>query len=176
MLGKLMSKLITLIVVLVWPIIVPSEVVAKSWKGITPLGSNSRDVVAQFVACDKTEIRCQFTVDNDEVMIIFSGSRIGVLECPRVPKQTVLAITVKFSRPRRLQEIKPKNKRFTVFDPSSPPKRGYKTYYYVDDGFMINIFKGKVIGVVYIAAQKDVHLCEQFYEHPKAFVAVGLLP
>jgi len=170
---KPMSRLTTLIVVLVSAIIAPSEVLAKSWKGITPLHSKSRDVVEQFVACDKTETRCQFTLDNDEVMIVFSGSRIGVLECPRVPKGTVLAITVKFGSPKSLKEIKPKNKRFRVFDPSSSANHGYKTYYY---GFMINTFKGKVIGVVYIAEQKDVHLCAPYYEDPKAFVAVGLLP
>ncbi len=108
-------------------------------------------------------------------MVVFSGSKIGVLECKRVPNGTVLAVIVKFSSPKNLQEYQIKNKRFTVFDPSSPRKQGYKTYYYVEDGFLINTYKGKVIGLVYLAAQKDIHLCPEYYNDPKGFVEVGLI-
>ena len=75
---------------------------------------------------------------------------------------------------RKLHEFQIKNKTFEVFDPSSPPKRGYKTYYSVKDGFMINTYKGQAVGLVFIAAQKDIHLCAEYYQDPKAFVEVGL--
>jgi hypothetical protein len=83
-------------------------------------------------ACEQAETRCQFTLEDQDVMIVFSGSKIGALECERVPKRTVLAIIVKFSRPKNLQEYKITHKQFKVFDASSPPKRGNKTYYYVE--------------------------------------------
>ena len=109
-------------------------------------------------------------------MIIFSGSKIGDLECERVPKGTVLAVIIKFSRPKGLREFQLKNKKFKVFDPSNPPNMGYKTYYYAKEGFLINSYKGQVIGLVYVAAQKDIHLCPEYYRDPKGFVEVSLVP
>lgn len=109
-------------------------------------------------------------------MVVFSGSNIGRLACERVPKRTVLAVIVTFRTPKKLEPFKLKNRRFTVFDPSYPPNAGYKTYHYVRDGFMINTHNGEAIGLVYIAAEKDVHLCPEYYDDPKAFVEVGLIP
>ena len=109
-------------------------------------------------------------------MIVFSGSSIGALECEGVSRGSVLAILVEFTRPRSLQEFQIKNKRFEMFDPSSPAGRGYKTHYYVDEGFMITTYKGRAIGLVYVAAQKDIHLCPKYYQDPKAFAAVSLVP
>lgn len=171
-----MSKLIiTFALVLVLTAVTP-DALAKSWRQITPLRSTAQDVATLSQGCEETETRCQFTLEDQEVMIVFSGSKIGALECKQVPKRTVLAVILRFSRPRRLREFQLKNKQFRVFDPSSPPKLGYKTCYYAQDGFMINSYKGKVIGLVYIAAQKDIHLCPEYYEDPKAFVEVGLIP
>ena len=53
---------------------------------------------------------------------------------------------------------------------------GYKTYYYANEGFLINSYKGQVVGLVYVAAQKDIHLCPEYYADPKGFVEVGLVP
>jgi hypothetical protein len=147
---------------------------ARSWRDITPLRSTAKDLAKLSPACEEAETGCQFALADQEVLVVFSGSRIGALECERVPKHTVLAVFVKFNRPKKLQDFQLRGKRFSVFDPSSPPKRGYKTYYYVEVGFMINTYKGRVIGLVYIARQKDIHLCPEYYEDPKAFVAVGL--
>jgi len=43
----------------------------------------------------------------------------------------------------------------------SKADRGYTTYYYVEDDLKLPI-KGKVIGLVYIAAQKDIYLCPEY--------------
>lgn len=150
--------------------------VAKSWGQITPLRSSADDVTKMWESCKETETRCQFTLEDQEVTIVFSGSKIGFLECERVPKGTVLAVIIKFSRPRRLRDFQLKNKRFNVFDPSNPPDMGYKTYYYAKEGFLINTYKGQVIGLVYVAAQEDVHLCPEYYSDPKGFVEVSLVP
>ena len=73
---------------------------------------------------------------------------------------------IKFNRPRKLRDFQ-LSKKFTVFDPSHPPNIGYKTYYYANEGFPINSYKGQVIGLVYVAAQKDIHLCAEYYKDPK---------
>lgn len=152
------------------------DTLAKSWRQITPLRSTAEDVTKLSESCKETETRCQFTLEDQEVMVVFSGSKVGDLECKRIPKGTVLAVIIKFSRPRRLRDFQLKNKKFKVFDPSYPPDMGYKTYYYAKEGFLINTYKDQVIGLVYVAAKKDVHLCPEYYDDPKGFVAVGLVP
>lgn len=138
--------------------------------------STALDAAELSSACKETDTRCQFTWDDNEVMVVFSGSNVGVLKCEQVPKGTVLAIIVRFKRAKKIREFQIKNKQFKVFDPSSPPKRGYKTYHYVQDGFLINTYKGRVVGLVYLAAEKDIHLCPEYYADPKAFVEIGLVP
>jgi hypothetical protein len=171
-----MSKRVSIFGLLTLLTALPLETLAKSWQEITPLRSNAQDVAKLWQACEHAETRCQFTWDDQDVMIVFSGSKIGALECPQVPKRTVLAVIVKFSRPKNLRKLQIKDKRVKVFDPSSPPKRGYKTYYDARDGFMLTTYKGRVISLAYIAAQKDIHLCPEYYRDPKAFVEVGLVP
>ena len=152
------------------------DTLAKSWREITPLRSTAEDVTKLWESCKETETRCQFKLEDQEVMIVFSGSKIGLLECERVPKRTVLAVIIKFSRPKRLADFQLKNKKFTVFDPSHPPNMGYQTYHYANEGFLINTYKGQAIGLIYVAAQKDIHLCPEYYKDPKGFVEVGLIP
>ena len=167
-----MMKILKLLIVLT----AATSVQARGWRGITPLRSTAEDVNKLSQSCKETETRCQFTLEDQEVMVVFSGSKIGFLECEQVPKRTVLAVIIKFSRPRRLRDFQLKNKKFNVFDPSHPPNLGYKTYYYANEGFLINSYKGRVIGLVYVAAQKDIHLCPEYYADPKGFVEVGLVP
>ena len=167
------TAFIRVVLLLILTIRTPDSL-AKPWKEITPLRSTTQDVAKLSEQCREAETRCQFTTDDQQVMVIFSGSKIGAMECERVPTGTVLAIIIKFSAPRKLSEFRPKNQRFKVFDPSSPPNRGYKTYYYKQDGYMINTYKDRVIGLVYIAAQKDTQLCPDYYKDPKGFVEVGL--
>ena len=171
-----MSRLSTILCLLFLITGDPRNTLAKSWRQITPLRSTVEHVTKLSDSCKETDTRCQFTLGDQEVMIIFSGSKIGFLECARVPKGTVLAVIVRFARPRRLQDFLLKQKKFKVFDPSHPPDMGYKTYYYERDGFLINSYKGQAIGLVFIAAQKDVHLCPEYYKDPKGFVELSLVP
>jgi len=115
-------------------------------------------------------------LEEQEVMVIFSGSKIGLAECNRVPKLTVLAVIIRFNSPKKLKDFQLKGQPFKLLDPSSPPNHGYKTFYYVKEGFMINAYKGKAIGLVFIAEQDDMHLCPEYYKDPKAFVEFGLFP
>src|SRR5215813_9935169 len=109
---------------------------AKPWRGITPLRSTAQDVAKFSRACLETETRCQFTLEEQEVMVIFSGSKIGLAECNRVPKLTVLAVIITFNSPKKLKDFQLKGQPFKLIDPSSPPKHGYKTFYYIKEGFM----------------------------------------
>ena len=66
--------------------------VAKSWRDITPLRSTAQDVAKLSPDCAQAQIRCQFTMEGHQVMIVFSGSKIGDMECERIPEGTVLAV------------------------------------------------------------------------------------
>ena len=79
---------------------------AKTWRTLTPLRSTAQDVAKVSHGCQETETRCQFTSEDEEVMIVFSGSKIGDLECERVPNGTVLAVIVKFSRTKACKTSK----------------------------------------------------------------------
>ncbi len=153
-----------------------SNTFGRSWRDVRPLHSTAQDVRRLFPACEEKETGCYLALEDREVTVIFSGGKIGLSECKGVPKGTVLAVIVRFRSPRKLQEFTLKRERFTVFDPSNPPKRGYKTYYYARDGFMINTYRGKAIELVYLAAKKDIPLCPDYYKDPKGFVEVGLIP
>lgn len=152
-----------------------SNAFAKSWWNITPLHSTAEDVRKLFPDCGDTKTRCQFRLEDQDVMVIFSGSTIGVLECNRVPKGMVLAVIVKFRSPRKLQDFKLQRARFTTFDPSEPPKHGYKAYHYRREGLIINTYEGKAIALVDLAVENDIPLCPEYYDDPKAFVAIGLM-
>jgi hypothetical protein len=115
-------------------------------------------------------------LEDQEVMIILSGSKIDVLECERVPRQTVLVVIIRLKTPKNLRAFQIKNKRFKTFDPSSPPGASFRAYYDTQDGFLINTYRGQVIGLVYLATQKHAHLCPEYYKDLKSFVEGGLQP
>ena len=100
----MLSNRIATIGVLLLLIARPADM-AKLWRGITPLQSTAKDAVKQWPECKETETRCQFTVEDQQVMIIFSGSKIGDGECPQVPKGTVLAVEIAFTRPANLKNF-----------------------------------------------------------------------
>ena len=128
--------------------------------------STAQDVRQLFPACEDTETRCQFTLEDQNVMVIFSGSNIGVLSCNRVPKGTVLARIVRFRGSKKLEDFKLKRARYITFDSSEPPKHGYKAYYYRREGFIINTYAGKVIALVYLATVEDIPLCQGVLRRP----------
>jgi hypothetical protein len=63
----------------------------------------------------------------------------------------------------------------TLLKYKDPPNYGYKGYYR-PNRFIISSFKGRVVTIVYIAEQKDLHRCPEYYEDPKGFVEVGINP
>ena len=153
------------------------DVQAKSWRGLTPAQSTKLDAARFAKECGTANVRCQFEHEDSEVMIIFSGGNLGDdADCPKLPSATVLAVKVKFKRPPPLKNFRLKNQKEILFDPSYPPNHGYKGYYYPKEGFIISSVDGRVIEVVYIAKQEDLHLCPEYYDDPKGFVEVGIYP
>lgn len=150
-----------------------SDALAKSWRDITPLHSNAEDVRRLLPGCEEKETGCYLPSEDHEVTVIYSGSKIHLGECKHVPKGTVLAVVVKLRSSKNVKHFKLKGERYNTFDPATPPKRGYKAYYYVREGLIINTYKGKAFQLVYIAAEKDIPLCPEYYNDPKGFVEVG---
>lgn len=151
------------------------EIAAKPWRGLIPTKSTKLDADRLHEKCSSETIGCSFTIEDGKVLIIFSGGDIGDGKCSKLKEGTVLAISIKFDHLRKLKDFQLNNKKAVVFDPSSPTGRGYKAYYYPGEGFIISTFKGRVLEVVYIAEQKDIHHCPEYYKDPKGFVAVGLV-
>lgn len=156
--------------------IASSDTFAKSWRGITPLHSTAEDVRKLFPTCEEKPTGCSLAFEDQEVVIIYSGADYlkGPSECKGIPKGTVLGIIVRFRGLKKLEEFKLKRERVTTFDSSEPPRRIYKAYYYAREGFIINTYKGKAFQLAYIAAEKDIPLCPEYYDEPKDFVVIGL--
>lgn len=153
------------------------DVLAKRWRDLTPAQSTRVDAGRFAKQCATANVRCQFTLEDSDVMIIFSGGNLGIAaDCPNMPAGTVLAVIIKLKRPHALKNFRLKNRKEIIFDPSSPPNHGYKGYYYPHEGFIISSYKRRVIEVVYVAEQKDIHRCSEYYQDPKGFVEVGIYP
>jgi hypothetical protein len=153
----------------------PLQVFTKPWRGLTPAHSTKRDAARLAKECETFKSGCHFEYDNSDVQIIFSGGALDT-SCPKLPVGIVLAVAVKFKSPPLLKNFRLKNQKEIFFDPSNPPNEGYKGYYYPKEGFIVSSFEGRVLEVVYIAKQEDLHLCPEFYDDPKGFVEVSLYP
>jgi hypothetical protein len=171
--SKLYQKFLIAFAIILFVMTASSGVSAKSWRGITPLRSTAEDVRKLFPACEEKPTGCSLTFDDQEVVIIYSGGGTGPGECRGVPKGTVLAVIVRFRDSKKLQEFKLNRERVTTFDSSEPPRRIYKAYYYAREGFIINTYKGNAFQLAYIAAQRDIPLCPEYYDEPKDFVVIG---
>ena len=152
------------------------DVFAKRWRSLTPARSTKLDAAALVKECETPKMGCNFEDDNSEVLIIFSGGNLVDGKCPNMAAGTLLAVLVRFKTPQPLKNFRLKNQKEILFDPSHPPNHGYKGYYYPKDGFIISSFEGRVVTVAYIAEQKDLHRCPEYYEDPKGFVEVGIYP
>ena len=153
-------------------LVAPTYVSAKAWRDIKPLHSRIEDTVKHSQSCAGSKRRCQFSTGNEDVMITFSDEQD---ECDRVATGTVLAVIVKLVRPRKMTEFKIQKHEVETFDPSTPEGAGYKAYYKVKEGLIINTFKGEVIQLVYLPTKPELRRCSDYYSNPKAFVQVGLI-
>ena len=147
---------------------------AKEWRGIVPLRSTAEDVERLLGPQPGPEgPRTWYSLKNESVELSFSD--LTKLDCAtRLPKGTVMRISVRPKAGMLLSDLTIDEKRFRRFDPSSPAGAGYEAYIDEQEGLIIRAFEGKVEELVYIASAEDRQLCPAYYERPESFVQLFL--
>jgi len=146
---------------------------AAEWRGVVPLHSSRADIVHLFNVCGDNKKRCFFSLEDQDVQIVFSGWQGAFSGCPSsIPKDTVLLVRVRLNKPIPMKEQRIKLKAFRAFDPAAAGVRGYRAYIDEKSGLLIKSYQGSVIEFDYIASREEQAFCPRFYENPKDFVAV----
>ena len=162
-----MNPAFKLILAVLALLIAAQQVAAEEWRGIKPLSSTREDVVRLFGECaDKTEW-CEFTVDNEDVTIVFSGST----NCDNLRPGTVLSVQRELREATTFEALKLDKKRFKSFDPSIPRKRGYRGFIDEKSGLLLKTFGGQVFQINYIPRKQDWPACPDYFRKPREFVA-----
>ncbi len=148
--------------------------VAKGWRDITPLRSTRADVVRLLNQCSEQKEACAFTLDNEDIYILFSGGLTDeYAECSRMlPAETVMFINVEKKATPKIESLNLDKKKFTTFNPAEPYKMDLKGYWNESDGLLINTLRGKVIEIDYLASDADKSRCLSFYEEPESFIKI----
>jgi hypothetical protein len=139
---------------------------AKEWRGIVPLRSTREDVERLLGQCADPKTACVFSLDNEQVYIEFSGPDAHGPECLRLlPPGLVMQIHVNLTSKLMLSDLK--------LDLGALREAEVPDPVYVDDagGVVYDTDDGKVVGILYLAEEKDRSLCPAYYRHPEMFVA-----
>lgn len=144
------------------------QVAAEEWRGIVPLRSTRPDVVRVFNQCSVAEPYCGFTLENEEILIIFSTLE----SCNGVPPDTVLSIQRELQNAIPFTALTLDKRRFKAFDPAIPRNMGYRGFIDEKSGLLFKTFLGEVFQFNYIAAKKDWPVCFAYYRNPREFVEV----
>jgi hypothetical protein len=144
---------------------------AKEWRGIVPSRSTRGDVSRLLGQCSDPNLRCAFSLEEEDVYMVFSSLVTDYHECAKhLPADTVLLIEVTPKTEFQLSDFQIEEKKFRKFDPASPPGLGFAGYISEEEGVVFKTYKGKVQQVDYFAAAKDKHLCSTYYESPETFI------
>lgn len=145
---------------------------AKEWRGIVPLTSSREDVIRIFKQCADENPSCEFRFKNEDVHIEFSGVATSQLhKCSRqLPADTVLLVEIIPQEILRLKNLGINKKSLRAFKVNSMAGGEYRGYIDDKEGMVIKTYEGKIVQVDYIAALKDRHLCQGYYENPESFV------
>jgi hypothetical protein len=145
------------------------DVAADEWRGITPLRSTRADVVRTLGQCANEEQRvCEFTIDNEDVLIVFST----LLECDGVVPDTVLMIQRLLRTATTFAALQLDKRRFKAFDPSIPRNMGYRGFIDEKAGLLLKTLRGEIFQINHIAPGKEWPVCRAYYGHPREFVEV----
>src|SRR5689334_11546215 len=121
-------------------VILAPHVEAEEWRGLTPMKSTRADVVRIFKACEGQDSQCEFTNENEDIMIEFAG----VQNCAGVPAGTVLSIERDLRKETTLEALGFDKRRFKSFDPSTPPKLGYRAFIDEQAGLLLKALRGRI--------------------------------
>jgi hypothetical protein len=146
------------------------RVSAEEWRGLTPLKSTRVDVVKIFNECNDQQESCEFAIENEDITIEFAG----IQNCSGVPAGTVLSIQRDLRKETTLEALGFDKRRFQSFDPSTPPKLGYRAFIDEQAGLLLKSLRGQIFQINYIATEKERSACPKYYENPRDFVEVFL--
>lgn len=146
---------------------------AKDWRGLIPLHS-TRDDVTRLLgpSPDSNNIRARYSLEKEDVYIVFASDELHSRCTGGVPKDSVLLIQITPKPKLRLSDLRIDKSKYRSFDPSSPTGIGYVGLIDDVDGVVIQTFKGYVTEICYIANVEDRKLCGSYYEHPEGFVSI----
>ena len=95
---------------------------AKAWRGIEPLHSTRADVIRLLNQCVNEREACEFTIESEEVHILFSGGLSDdFANCmSRLPLETVIFIESRPIKNTKVSKSLLKTGRFQKFNPTAP--------------------------------------------------------
>jgi hypothetical protein len=164
-----MDPVFKLIIVFVGLVFFSPEIAAQHWRGIKPLSSTRADVVRVFGECAGENEWCEFTVDNEDVTIDFSGTQ----SCDNLPPGTVLLVQRELRNATTFKALHVNKNEFKSFDPSLPRNMGYRGFIDKRAGLLLKTFRGEVFQINHIAPKKDWQVCPAYYHNPRQFIQVG---
>jgi len=140
----------------------------EEWRGLTPLKSTRADVVRVFNECTDRNSYCEFTIENEDILIEFAG----IQSCSGVAADTVLSIQRELQTETTFEALGLDKRRFKSFDPSIPQKLGYRGFIDEQSGLLLKTFGGQVFQINYIPTNKERSACPNYYRNPREFVQV----
>ncbi len=133
----------------------------KEWHGIVPLHSTRADVERLLgPPTDQTdELISIYKLENEVVFIVYaSGPPCGTdgHSMWRVPRGTVVGLTVSPKRELRFSELHLDESKYKITDGGHVP--GYTYYTDEEQGIKFEVTQGLVMSTTYFPAAKDSHL------------------
>jgi hypothetical protein len=147
---------------------------AKAWRGIEPLRSTRSDVVRLFGQCWDQREACVFTLENEDVYVLFSGGMTkdygGCSE--DVPAETVMFIETWPHSGNEFHDFKFAKQEFRELSHTTFRKTTYRSYLNQKDQLLLKTRNGKAIQAVYLPTASELRKCQDFYEPLESFVGI----
>jgi hypothetical protein len=138
----------------------------KEWRGIVPMHSTRADVNRLLgTSPDFNKLRANYTLESENIYIVFSNDEFSQECARRLPKDTVLLIQVTPKTNLQISDLRLEKAALRTFEPSSPPGIGYEGFIDDDNGVVVRTFKGRVDEIAYVANSEDRKLCPEYYEN-----------
>ncbi|HKY30407.1 MAG TPA: hypothetical protein VJM12_20915 [Pyrinomonadaceae bacterium] len=165
-----MNALIKAGLVLAILLFAPEASYARDWRGIVPLRSTRADVVRIFNQCSDQREACAFSLDREDVFILFSGGLTKeYARCSRsLNPETVMFVQVEPRTKLKLDVLKIRKKTLEAF-PSTTTHRDIRSYR-SNDGLLVSTFGGTILQLFYLGAVPDEHPCARYYDEPELFI------
>ena len=166
-----MQKAIKIILILSIVAIFASSALAKSWRGITPLKSNRKDVARILnVSIDPSAGHYEYESPTEVVEFVFSGTEDYLEDCvKKLSPGTVLLIEISPRIKLQLKDIGLGIEKLKHLESSAEFIINREGYADEDQGLVVTLSEGYVRKIVYVASTKDRHLCEPFYSESRRF-------